>query len=106
MAALGWVRVDPEPWRGLRAHWQHTDGWALVHCGHPTALWPWALYDPQGRMHCTGFPVSGRPVFGTAWPALLDAAEYVKTHGPAAIEAMDREERTLVRRRERDPWTR
>lgn len=91
MARMGWTRTDGGKGK-VGARWQHRDGWSLVHCGHPTALHPWALYDPKGRMHTTGYPVSGRPVFGVAWRNLKAAAEYVRDHGPAAIEAMDREE--------------
>jgi hypothetical protein len=25
-------------------------GWLVAHCGHPTALWPWAIQDPSGRL--------------------------------------------------------
>jgi hypothetical protein len=95
MEGHGWRRTDPKPWRKLSATWKHRDGWRLEHCGHPTALHPWALYDPKGRMHCTGLavvgPEHGRPVYGSAWDSLEDAAEYVTTLGEVAIESMDRE---------------
>jgi hypothetical protein len=25
-------------------------GWHVQHCGHPTALWPWMVLEPGGRM--------------------------------------------------------
>lgn len=52
MARHGWVCT----YRGLGKHqrWSHCDGWLLEHCGHPTALHPWALYAPNGRMILTG----------------------------------------------------
>lgn len=47
-AALGWECT----YRGLGkyARWENSNGWWLEHCGHPTALWPWALYNPQGQL--------------------------------------------------------
>lgn len=67
-AALGWECV----YRGLGkfTKWEHRAGWRLEHCGHPTALWPWALYDPRGEMI---LQPSGR-----AWNTLPDAMQYVK----------------------------
>lgn len=74
----GWTRVDPRPWGKLRAQWEHRAGWRLEHCGHPTALHPWALYDPSGEMHCTGGAGPAKnPAFGTAWNSLDDAGRYV-----------------------------
>lgn len=78
MASLGWTRVDPRPWGKLNACWTHVKGWELRHCGHPTALTPWALYGPHGGMIRTGAAICGNPDFGTAWPDLLTAAEYVR----------------------------
>ena len=26
-------------------------GWHVDHCGHPTANFPYAVYDPHGQMH-------------------------------------------------------
>lgn len=55
-AALGWRRVDPKPWTTkLTARWEHTSGWTLGHCGHPTALRPWAICDPAGVLRETGW---------------------------------------------------
>lgn len=27
------------------------DGWIIQHCGHPTANYPYMLYDPDGHRH-------------------------------------------------------
>ena len=64
MAAFGWTRTDPQR-RKTSARWEHRDGWRLEHCGHPTANWPWALYDRNGRMVCQGVLGPARnPTFG------------------------------------------
>lgn len=81
---MGWERVDPKPWNNkLVATWRHKDGWVIRHCGHPTANHPWALYDPQGLMHCTGGrKPHRRPDWGYAWDTLADAMEYVLDPAP------------------------
>lgn len=76
----GWVRVDGG--RDKFARWRHESGWRVEHCGHPTALWPWAVYDPQGNMHCAGGADGGNPRLGYAWPNLTEAITYV--HGELA----------------------
>ena len=83
LEAMGWRRVDPRPWGKLQAVWIHEAGWTLRHCGHPTALWPWALYAPDRAMVLTGAKYSGNPAFGTAWPTLRDAAEFVRSDRPS-----------------------
>ncbi len=94
MAARGWVRIDPRPWHKLSACWRHADGWLLQHCGHATALWPWALYDPAGRMHLAGGALDrGVPTHGRAWSSLDAATDYVMRKGARMIRAMDRIER-------------
>lgn len=60
-----------------RRCYAHRDGWALAHCGHPTALWPYELWDPKGRRILTGAAVSGRTDWGTAWPTVASAVDYV-----------------------------
>lgn len=48
----------PEPWRRTddgshgktSAVYEHPAGYRIEHCGHPTALWPYALYGPDGQM--------------------------------------------------------
>jgi len=77
---LGWRRVDPRPWISLRARWVHVDGWRLEHCGHPTANWPWALYDPRGAMVRTG-ALQGHPERGLAWRTLTHAMGFVASLG-------------------------
>jgi hypothetical protein len=90
-AALGWTRVDPKPWSKLDALWLSSCGWRIEHCGHPTANWPWALYDPKGRMHLYGGR-DGRPTCGVAWGNLEDAMSYVYEWGHDAVAAMNRDE--------------
>jgi len=86
MQARGWTRVDPKPWTKLRARWVHPSGWRLIHCGHPTALHPWALYNPAGRMIRAGAAGPARnPDFGAAWDSLELASAYVATVTPASI---------------------
>jgi len=54
-AAAGWSR-DPQPaYRPSKfATWRHgSNGWTVRHCGHPTALRPWALLDPDGELRGT-----------------------------------------------------
>lgn len=53
MRTDGWTRVDGGKRKGS-ARWEHRAGWRLEHCGHPTATTPWALFAPDGRMHCIG----------------------------------------------------
>lgn len=99
-AQLGWRRVDPKPWSKLDARWLHVLGWRLVHCGHPTALTPWALYSPAGEMICTGalregqldaegLRITGR-THGTAWPSLRDAMGFVASQVDRAAKAARR----------------
>jgi hypothetical protein len=92
-AALGWTRIDGIPGK-LRALWAHTSGWRLGHCGHPTALYPWALFDPKGRMHLSGANGPAKnPTFGVAWSDLREPMTYVAEQGPAAVKRMDEIER-------------
>lgn len=79
---LGWMRVDPKPRSKGSAIWLHVTGWALYHCGHPTALHPWALLDPSGAMVCTGAASSHRNgEYGTAWYDLDEPMNWVAAHG-------------------------
>ena len=64
---------DPRPWTKTAANWIHRSGWSLRHCGHPTALWPWALYDHTGRLVLAPN--------GRAWSDLRSVADYVKQKG-------------------------
>jgi len=47
----------PAPWRRvdggegkIGSRYTHPSGYFIEHCGHPTALWPYALYAPDGEM--------------------------------------------------------
>lgn len=77
-AARGWRRVDSRAHGKLGALWLHVAGWALAHCGHPTALYPWALVAPDGSVHCTGAARGGDPQNGLAWTGLEPAMAYVE----------------------------
>lgn len=46
MARVGWTRNDARS--KTAAVYTHTSGWRVVHCGHPTALWPYYLLSPEG----------------------------------------------------------
>jgi hypothetical protein len=78
-APAGWSRVDPKPWGKCNAVWQHVSGWRLEHCGHPTALWPWALFNPKGKLILTGVLAGYPPDHGLAWSTLEQAFGYVET---------------------------
>ena len=47
MKRLGWSKLTPDH-SGKFAEWKHESGWHLQHCGHPTALFPWQAFDPDG----------------------------------------------------------
>lgn len=84
MVAHGWTRQGRAGKTG--AWWLHADGWRLLHCGHPTALFPWALYAPGGAMICTGAAGRSRnPIFGMAWPNLRMAVGFVASPESAAF---------------------
>ena len=43
-----WTK-QPNPIGGnCGASWYHISGWIIQHCGHPTALWPYYLVQPDG----------------------------------------------------------
>lgn len=50
--------ILPAPWQRTSgasggkcgARYDHPTGYTIQHCGHPTALWPYALYAPDGEM--------------------------------------------------------
>jgi hypothetical protein len=44
-----WRRVDGGTGK-MGARYAHPAGYRIEHCGHPTALWPYALYGPDGQM--------------------------------------------------------
>jgi hypothetical protein len=76
MACMGWLRLDER--RDKFGSWEHVHGWRLEHCGHPTALHPWMLYDPFGK---TVLAPNGR-----AWNTLTSAMNYVKEHDEHSTE--------------------
>lgn len=44
-----WERIDGG--RGkIGSRYLHPSGYLIQHCGHPTALWPYALYTPDDYM--------------------------------------------------------
>jgi hypothetical protein len=83
LKAQGWTktgsRFDPGNFGRV---YTHKDGWKISHCGHPTALWPYLLTDPDGRIILTGVLGSGNPAHGTAWPTVAQAVDFVATRTP------------------------
>lgn len=61
--------------RGIRRRYE-LHGWVVAHCGHPTALWPWAVYDPAGRLHLSGNACH----LGVAFRRLDEALRHVEAH--------------------------
>lgn len=55
----------------------HASGWHIRHCGHPTAHNPYMLHDPSGRPILTGAAFGNPPDYGTAWPTVASAVDYV-----------------------------
>lgn len=63
-----WTRTDGG--RGkIGSRYLHPSGYHIAHCGHPTALWPYALYGPDNRMILAPN--------GRAWRTLADAGAEV-----------------------------
>lgn len=56
--------------------WFKRAGWTVQHCGHPTAHWPWAVLDPQGRLHTSGNGCN----LGYAFRYMEDAKAHVDQH--------------------------
>jgi hypothetical protein len=80
LKAAGWT---PLPRTGKAGReYLHNDGWRIEHCGHPTALWPYLLIDPDGGIVLAGAAGPLRnPTYGTAWSTVRKAVEYVATIG-------------------------
>jgi len=82
LRSLGWEktgsRFDPGNFGRV---YTHRDGWKISHCGHPTALWPYILEDPNGHMILTGAAFSNSPHRGTAWPTVASAVDFVSSRG-------------------------
>lgn len=47
----GWTRLSPRGAMTCCGHFRHTSGWEILHCGHPTANWPYYLVAPDGRKY-------------------------------------------------------
>lgn len=62
----GWERLRG----GCGGIWQHSSGWWVRHCGHPTALWPYYGHSPEGRILLSPN--------GRAFRLLVDAQEAVE----------------------------
>lgn len=48
---------------------EHESGWQVIHCGHPTANWPWYAVSPEGE-HVVAH-------HGRGWRKLEQAREHV-----------------------------
>lgn len=76
--AAGWERVDGGRSK-CNARWLHRSGWRAEHCGHPTALHPWLVFDPAGELHLHGATVG--PKFdrklGFCFDTLAEVFTYV-----------------------------
>lgn len=79
MRAHGRERVDGTRSK-CNARWRHRTGWTLEHCGHPTANTPWVLKTPDGQTILTGVRAGNDPTFGTCWPDLRSAVEWLYVH--------------------------
>ncbi len=44
-----WQKIRSGNHGGCGAVWEHASGWQLIHCGHPTANFPWYGVSPDGR---------------------------------------------------------
>lgn len=68
-------RISPKElrekgWAALGGRtYKHSSGWLIEWCGHPTALWPYGLYSPEGRMVLAPN--------GRAWVTVAYAVDYV-----------------------------
>ena len=74
MKRAGWTKTVSGRHGGCGARWGYSDGWAVQHCGHPTANYPWYGEDPHGHMIL-------HPTNGRAFRFLRDAM--------AAVEAAE-----------------
>jgi hypothetical protein len=78
-----WTRERIDPWGAARVH-RHRDGYVVEHCGHPTALWPWIVWDPDRR-----------PVERPAWAMGRGALNWTKAReAKAHVELLAAERRT------------
>jgi hypothetical protein len=72
----GWTAEPKHKYLAGRDY-AHKDGWHISHCGHPTAHWPYILTDPSGATILTGAAFGNPPNYGTAWPTVASAVDYV-----------------------------
>ena len=81
LALAGW-RAAPRVAGQYGRNYVHSSGWRIEHCGHPTALWPYLLIDPEGELVLMGAMGPLRnPTYGTAWSTVRKAVEYVANVG-------------------------
>jgi hypothetical protein len=65
--ARHWTCVGPSPGR---TYWYKDTNWRVEHCGHPTANYPYLIYDPDGN----GILAPN----GRGWTNVKDAREAVE----------------------------
>ncbi len=102
MAAARWQRSGP----ACKGQWTW-NGWVIQHCGHPTALYPYLLFHPDGRVVTLGevvppdapmwaaeqrrrrrMPIT--PETSAKWARLAAAQQWAELHhqaGPASPAA-------------------
>lgn len=68
----GWTATG----KGVTRRYAHSSGWSVFHCGHPTALCPWAVVDPEGLLHTCGITCQ----HGRAFRFLNDAIAHAEGH--------------------------
>lgn len=78
-----WIRLSA-PGPKTRQKWLHEpSGWRIEHCGHPTAIWPYLVFAPDGQLHTASN--------GRCHRTLLDAAAFVELrHLEARVAALGR----------------
>jgi hypothetical protein len=45
----GWRKIQDGNYGGCGAVWEHHTGWKVIHCGHPTANYPYYGESPDGK---------------------------------------------------------
>ncbi len=73
----GWEALGPPGVKGSR-YWRHASAVTVRHCGHPTALRPYYVEDPEGRWigSTTRQTRKGRPI-GLTFRLSADAQDWV-----------------------------
>lgn len=78
-----WERI-PGPMAGkCGVEFLHISGWSVMHCGHPTALWPYYLLQPD-RSSVVSFNGRGFKSVAIAQDVverIVDGGLYVTTEG-------------------------